>query len=541
MSQANRSRSCAETAALLVSEMSADPRGDFSLSSYETGRLVRHVPSLRGHAQRVRFLLEEQQTDGTWGWPQEYSVVPTLSATEALLAVVRGQREPTISRDELVSSVNRGLTALFGRLNTSEQVPLPDTVGVEIVVPGLISEINTHLDPDPPPDLGVWRGRRLAHHPGADEGLLSGLREAFVQGHALPTKLAHVLEVFGDAARGARFVEPAEGAVGCSPAATAVWLGDGEVRAGRHPSVRYLEEVQARGGGPVPMAVPLPVFERGWVLATLAGVGLVPPAPRDVVRGLHAAFDVLGVPGGAGLPPDADDTATALTVLARLGSPRSPDCLWAYQEQDGHFACFFDERTPSSSTNAHVLEAFDACLTFGLPERSRYEQAMARLTDWLCEHQDTEGSWWDKWHASPYYATACAALALSAHGGDRAAGALRRAVRWVLDTQRPDGSWGWWAGTFEETAYAVQILSRVRERVDDSAADRAVAKGYPWLLSAGDDAESCTPLWHDKDLYTPFRIVRAERLAALRLAEANPKVVELMDSSDVKCPTRKEP
>jgi halimadienyl-diphosphate synthase len=544
VSQVNPSRLYAEIAASLVSEMSADPHGEFSLSVYETGRLVRHVPSLRGHAQRVRFLLDEQQSAGGWGGPQEYGIAPTLSAIEALLAIIRGQNGSTIPRDELVSSVNRGLTALFEWLKTSEKSLLPDTVGVEIVVPVLITEINAHLNPDPPPGLGAWRGRRLAQHAGANDGLLSGLRGALVQGRALPMKLAHTLEIFGDTARGARFVEPVEGVVGCSPAATAVWLGDGEVRAGRHSSVRYLEEVQARGGGPVPMAAPLPAFERAWVLFTLASVDLVPPVPRDLVHGLHAAFGELGVAGGAGLPPDADDTATALTALARLGSPRSPDCLWAYQEQDGHFACFFDERTPSTSTNAHVLQAFGACLTPDLPGRSRYEHAMVRLTDWLCERQESDGSWSDKWHASPYYATACAALALSAYGGDRAVGALRRAVGWVLDTQRPDGSWGWWAGTVEETAYAVQILSRVRVHADDDgvdgAVDRAVAKGYPRLLPVDDDGERYTPLWHDKDLYTPLRIVRAERLAALRLAEANPRVAELVAQPNIGCPTRRE-
>jgi halimadienyl-diphosphate synthase len=537
--QDNRSSLYAETA-WLVSEMSADPHGEFSLSVYETGRLVRHVPSLHGHAHRVRFLLDEQQSVGSWGWPQEYGIVPTLSATEALLAVLCGHSVPTVPQEQLVSSVNRGLTELFEWLNTNEKAPLPDTVGVEVVVPSLINEINAHLDQDPPPGMGVWRGRRLAHHADADDGLLSDLRGALVQGHVLPMKLAHTLEVFGDAGRGARFVEPVEGIVGCSPAATAVWLGDGAVRVGRHSSVRYLVEVQARGGGPVPMAAPLPVFERAWVLSTLASAGLVPQVPRDLVRGLHAAFSELGVAGGTGLPPDADDTAIALGALARL-DPRSPDCLWAYQQPDGHFACFFDERTPSSSTNAHVLQAFGACLTPDLPGRSRYEHAIARLTEWLCERQEPDGRWWDKWHASPYYATACAALALSAHGGGHAVGALRRAVGWVLDTQRPDGSWGWWAGTIEETAYAVQILSRVRVRAGDRAVDRAVAKGYLRLLSAGDDGGRYTPLWHDKDLYTPVRIVRAERLAALFLAEANPRVAELVARPNGGRSTGKEP
>jgi hypothetical protein len=516
--------------------MSADSYGDFSLSVYETGRLVRHAPSLGGHLRRVRFLLDELQANDRWGPSREYRIVPMLSAVDALLATIRRWPVPAISRNELVGAVNHGLNVLTEWQETSGNTPLPDTVAVEIVVPGLVADINAHLETDLP-EMRAWRGRRLTHHAGADGGLLDGLRGALAQGHALPTKLAHTVEVFGDAVRGARFVEPVADVVGCSPAATAVWLGDAEVRAGRHPSVRYLEDLQERGGGPVPTAAPLPVFERAWVLSTLADVGLAPPDPRDLVVGLHAAFGEYGVAGGAGLPPDADDTSVALTALARLGSPRSPDCLWAYREQDGHFACFPDERTPSSSTNAHVLQALGACLTAELPGRARYAHAMARLTDWLCECQEPDGSWRDKWHASPYYATACVVLALCAHGGDRAAGTLRKAVGWVLDTQRADGSWGWWAGTGEETAYAVQILSRVRVTDTDGAVDRAIAKGYPTLSRAD---EHTIPLWHDKDLYTPFRIIRAERLAACCLAESNPRVVEHLALQGVGRATGKE-
>jgi hypothetical protein len=507
--------------------MSADPHGMFSPSVYETGRLVRYAPSLRGHAQRVRFLLHEQRGDGRWGGHDEYALVPTLSATEALLSVLGspgGENGSAIRRDELISSVGRGLHALFGRLNTGEQSPLPDTVGVEILVPGLIAEINGYLAPEPPSGLEEWRGRRLAHHSGTNDHLLNGLRAALIQGHALP-KLLHSLEVFGDAAQGAPFIEPVEGGVGCSPAATAVWLGDAVMGTRGHPSVRYLEVVQARGGGPVPVGAPLPVFERAWVLSTLAAVRLVPPVQHDLVRSLHAAFGEFGVAAGSGLPPDADDTATALTALARLGSPRSPDCLWAYLEPDGHFACFFDERTASSTTNAHVLQALGACLR----PCSRHVPAMRRLTAWLCDIQEADGSWRDKWHASAYYATACCALALAEHGGDRAGDPLRKAVRWILSTQRPDGSWGRWAGTCEETAYAVQVLSRSQGAND--LIDRAVAKGCLRLLRG--DSDPHPALWHDKDLYTPVRIVRAERLAALHLATANPRVAALLAEQNV--------
>jgi halimadienyl-diphosphate synthase len=87
-------------------------------------------------------------------------------------------------------------------------------------------------------------------------------------------------------------------------------------------------------------------------------------------------------------------------------------------------------------------------------------------------------------------------------------------VRWVLATQRVNGSWGRWQGTAEETAYAVQVLLGAAPRSDRTA--RAAARGLAYLSSV-DGVAADPPLWHDKDLYTPTAIVRAAVLAAVRL------------------------
>lgn len=523
-----------QTVSALLSDMSADRYGMFSPSVYETGRLVTITPSLAGHTRRVRFLLDEQHPDGSWGGPGEYSLVPTLSATEALLSTLSRTWNGNGSRldyERAARSADHGLRALFDRLTAGRVPTLPDTVAVEIVVPGLIAEINAHLDQlDRAPDGalgGRYGGRRLVVPRGSNHELLGRLRDAVARGHNLAATLTHSLEVIGPAARDATFVQPEQDCVGCSPAATATWLGDPAVLAGIHPSVRYLEAVQDLAGGPVPMAAPLAVFERAWVLSALLGAPGEVTVPDSLVHSLRAELGELGSAGGPGMPPDADDTAAVLHVLARLGVGRPPTSLWAY-ESDGHFSCFSGERTPSTSTNAHVLQAFGSCLTPDLPDRARYVAAIDTVSRWLCEHQDADGSWWDKWHASPYYATACCATALAEHGGDFTTTAVRRAVEWVLGSQRADGSWGRWAGTYEETAYAVQILLRTGLPRADDAVERAAARGCAFLLS-WDDARSHPPLWHDKDLYTPIRIVRAEGLAALRLAHADERVAQLID------------
>lgn len=126
-----------------------------------------------------------------------------------------------------------------------------------------------------------------------------------------------------------------------------------------------------------------------------------------------------------------------------------------------------------------------------------------------------DGNWTDRWHVSPYYATACCAIALREFGGGKSAGAVGDAVNWVLGTQREDRSWGRWEGTAEETAYALQTLL-LAGAARDGRWREAVERGYRHLLAARDGR--APSLWVDKDLYLPVAIVRAAVLGALHLA-----------------------
>lgn len=189
--------------------------------------------------------------------------------------------------------------------------------------------------------------------------------------------------------RGAPFVQPVHGAVGCSPAATAAWLSE----CTDHPSVDYLEAVQNRGGGPVPGVTPITFFERAWVLAALTSAGFSLATPHELTASLHDAVGESGASAAPGLPPDSDDTAAVLYVLTQLGRPRSPDSLLTYQV-DAYFTCFSGERTPSTSTNAHVLQAFGACLEHDVSQRFYRQRIMGEISKWLGDCQESDGSWW---------------------------------------------------------------------------------------------------------------------------------------------------
>ncbi|SBT44179.1 prenyltransferase/squalene oxidase repeat-containing protein [Micromonospora auratinigra] len=498
----------ADAAAHLIEAMLRDPVGQVSPSLYETARLVSSSPWLPGHAERVRHLLAGQRADGGWGPPEGYALVPTASATEALLAVLQaGSRSPV-----LVRAADRGLCALRRRLTAG--TPIPDTPAVDLLVPALIASINDHLSrPDLPAGLRHWHARpRLGLPPGLDGRRLAAVRQAVAVGGPVPEKMLHALEIAGPVAGRAGVGRPAGVAlVGASPAATAVWLGPGQ----DHPDTRaLLAAVIGRHGGPVPCAAPITVFEHAWVVATLARAGLPVPRSAGLVDGLTAHLGPAGTPAGPGLPPDADTSSVALYALARLGVPTDPDCLWRYETVDG-FCTWPGEDGFSVTTNAHVLDALGQHVRARGGVASRHRAAARRIVSALVDRQRADGSWRDRWHASPYYATVCCVLALTESGPtEPVANALARAVDWVLATQRADGSWGRWEGTAEETAYAMQILSAAGDRRPEVVA--AIRRGDARLTVTG-DADG-PALWHDKDLYRPASIVAAAVLAARHLA-----------------------
>lgn len=472
-----------ETAVNMLGDLLARPDGRISPSVYETGRLVALAPWLSGHRDRWEFLLGAQHPDGTWGGPDEYGLVPTLSATEAILTSARRDQPDPAMRERLLRAADAGLRAIG---ENGRPGRLPDTVAVELIVPALAERLAEHL-----PEGTA---------PAPDPALLTKVRSALRAGAPIPTKLLHSLEVVGTLAVGAPTVRPVGGAVGCSPAATVTWLGDDRDA----DCVAYLEGLVTRHGGPVPSVVPITVFERAWVVAELVRAGLAAAVPSGLVDSLDTAVADGATAGAPGLPPDADTTSATLTTLARLGRPRSHDCLFDY-ELDTHFCCWHGEKTPSPTANAHVLEAFAE-----QPGTARARAAITKIAGWLADCQHEDGSWTDKWHASPYYATACCVPALDSIGDPRSRAAVRRAVDWVLGTQQPDGSWGRWTGTAEETAYAVQVLLHAGTPFARAALDRAHA-----FLRDHSGRFDLVPLWQDKDLYCPTAVVRTTVHATL--------------------------
>ncbi len=147
--------------------------------------------------------------------------------------------------------------------------------------------------------------------------------------------------------------------------------------------------------------------------------------------------------------PSADVTAHALEMLAVLGRaegrPAREAVRWLIAQQESAGSWFGRWGVNHVYGTGAVLPALIAA---GV---SPSEPCVRRAVRWLCEHQNEDGGWGEdtRSYDSPEWIgrgqstasqTAWALLALHAAGEHRG-GPAGRGVRWLVETQRPDGSW----------------------------------------------------------------------------------------------------
>ena len=496
-----------EIGAMLLAIQRADT-SDLSPAWYDTAQVVRaglDRPGLLPEAlvrAGLDTLLRVQHADGSWGYPPApagYRVVPTLAAAATALTAAGTARlglELTARAGAAARAAIAFLTADPGRLAPAT---LPDTIAVEFIVPALLMTLAGQL-----PDGTADPVRAALRDHDAGVHVLNKLRAA----PRLPAPAHYSMEVLGQPPPG---FQPADytrhGCVACSPAATAAarsWRPDSD-----SSTEDYLVAEGTRLGGAWPTVAPVTVFEAAWIAGTAwhAGIRLPAMVVARLAPWLAAQVGEDGCGAGPALAPDSDDTAIVLYALRALGQPASTRPLRGYERAD-YFATFPQERTTSLSANAHVLEVL--CDAWQAGERDPFvRRGIRKATDRLLATQAPDGCWDDKWHASPFYATACCVFALRATGSPAAARAIARAVDWVEQRQRPDGSWGGWTGTREETAYALQIL------LCAGGGSPALTPGAEFLSQPPDGERLDVPLWHGKELYEPRRIVNASVLMTL--------------------------
>jgi squalene-hopene/tetraprenyl-beta-curcumene cyclase len=216
--------------------------------------------------------------------------------------------------------------------------------------------------------------------------------------------------------------------------------------------------------------------------------------------------------------PDTDDTAEVLIALRLLdlgGAVEGPTMranrwLRAMQSRNGGWGSFDRDNTREFVTNIPFAD-------FGATLDQPTEDVTAHVIEWLLldgatssdpavreglrylhETQEPDGSWFGRWGVNYVYGLGAALPALDAAGEDPRSARFRRAVRWLVEHQNTDGGWGESCRSYDEpglrgmgpstasqTAWAVLALLAAGE-IDSRAVERGIAYLVATQLSDGD-------------------------------------------------------
>ena len=467
-------------------------QGAISPAAYDTALVSRlrdrDDPDRLAYPQTLTWLLRSQNADGSFGTALAIPKEKLLSTVGALVALAD---LPQALQDGAAHRARAKALRFVYEDTTNWQTGL-DTAGFELLLPALLDEAKSRELPLPYErfmGISAQRDAKIGHIP---PQLI----------YNVATPLLHSIEYLGnrlnvEAAR--RQLSP-NGSFANSPSATAFFLTKTQDETAQEYIARLIRN---RGDGSIPTVEPFEVFEIAWVLYNLARAEQLPKEAQPLLRYLAQALtnDGVGV-SKEGLRPDSDDTALTLTVLNRYGYPISAGPLRPF-EGVSFFFTFPLERDPSVTANAHVLEVLQA-----VPPFPRQHVIQHKVIKYLRDARVDGDHWVDKWHGSPFYATAHAVFALITSAPDL----CQPVFTWLKNSQRPDGSWGWFdKGTPEETAYAVQALMLAPAEFQAGLTE-AFKRAAVYLNET--DSEPVTPMWVGKTLYGPTQVIRAAVLSA---------------------------
>lgn len=447
----------------------------------------------------LAWLSENQLPDGSWGVEAPYYYHDRVISTLAAMIVLTRRGRRTQDRKQIEDGILALEMMTHGATRGLQADPNGATVGFEMIAPTLVEEAEA---------LGILKqqnDRILGRHSRARVKkleILKGMKIDRTLTHAFSSEMAgadgkHVLDIDN--------LQEVNGSVGNSPSATAYYAL--YLRPGDSKAIDYIKRSIDLNGG-APNVAPFDIFEPAWALWNVSLFGL----PDEQTMGLcKPHLDKLlsnwmprkGI-GHASeyTPKDSDDTALVYELLKRFGYPVDIQAVLSYEEET-HFRCFAFEANPSVSANIHVLGALKAA---GYDSR---HPTVSKVLGFLRSARTDDRFWFDKWHASPYYPTAHAVIA--AHSLDE--DLCLDAMSWIVETQNPDGSWGFYQRpSAEETAYSLQALM-YWEKNGGKVLRRRIEMGLEWL--AEHQGQSHPPLWIGKGLYCPEYVVDSAILSVL--------------------------
>jgi halimadienyl-diphosphate synthase len=263
---------------------------------------------------------------------------------------------------------------------------------------------------------------------------------------------------------------------------------------------------------------PFRTFELTWALNNLAfsGLPITEFAGDAIWNELSTQLGEMGI----GLDPsfgipDGDITSVTSRLLLLAGRNVDPAILARFQDKETYIFKTYDfERNISIGTNLHAMETLEL-MAGDYPNRYKVlEEIVIKLLD----NRIFNIYWIDKWHTSPYYATAHVLVGMLRHDSFLTY-ICQPTIDWMLHTQRPNGSWGFYdVGTVEETAYVLTALLYYHQH--EPVKKPVLQRAAEFLAASHQGPDSDYPeLWIGKCLYTPQDVVRSAVLSALILYE----------------------
>jgi len=482
----------------LIDEIGPGHMGSTAYDTAWAARLGELDWNLSSHG--LAWLAENQLPDGSWGARAPFyhhdRVICTLAAMIALS--YRGRR----GHDKVqIENGRNALERIVGSATEGLQSdPNGATVGFEMIAPTLAAEAEK---------LGLIKNqgdRILGRLSKQRAKKLAYLQNNMINRHVTMAFSAEMAGTDGKHMLDVENLQESNGSVGVSPSATAYFAT--YIRRGDEPSLSYLRSVMSSDGG-MPNVAPFDVFEIAWALWNLS---FIPDLKKNGKLQPHIDFlsNAWHPKRGVGFAADysvkdSDDTGLVYDTLLRFGSEKDLASVLIYEEED-HFRCFDLEANPSISANIHVLGALAQS---GLDETN---SSVQKVIGFLQRAKGQNHFWVDKWHSSPYYATAHAIIACAGLAPEL----VEDSVEWLLRTQNIDGSWGTYLPTAEETAYAVQALWVWNEQVG-RVPPQALHDGARWLTEHIN--QPYPPLWIGKCLYNPNLVIRSAVISALALTQ----------------------
>lgn len=215
--------------------------------------------------------------------------------------------------------------------------------------------------------------------------------------------------------------------------------------------------------------------------------------------------------------PDTDDTMMVLGALARAGSDPKTDerfaralrWLLSFQCRDGGWAAFDKDVTkrwledvPFADHNA-ILDPTCSDLTGRVLELlghigfSRESLSVRRALRFLRDTQEDDGSWYGRWGVNFIYGTWQVLRGLRSIGEDMRQPWIVRARDWLESCQNEDGGWGETCASYDDphlkgkgpstasqTAWALMGLIAAADLSESAALDRkTIRRGVEYLLA----------------------------------------------------------